>query len=175
MPVLNPTPPEVTAQRVIRRRPADISSVYGKSTGGPSEGGLADSVLSRPGWQGAYEGSSIDRAPSGTNDTLIQRQRGIMYRRARYQPPGEGGGTLSWTDAGPARDLPTTRFNRNWRPIVGGAHQYAEGQHTNLPTGQKQVGGQLKGKSAMVAGRQNRLTVQRYRGQSYSQTTSVVN
>lgn len=157
---------------VIRRRPTDIGSIYGHSTGGVVKD---DRVYSRPGWQGAYEGASIDRAPSGYNDTLVVRSRGLLFRKAYYLPPATGPGNLSWTAAGPIKDMPTTRFVRNLRPIVGGSNQDKEGMHTNLPTGQQQVGGQLNGKTAMVAGRQNRLSVQRYRGQSFSQTTTALN
>ncbi len=158
--------------RVIRRRPTDIDTIYGKSAGGvPPD----SRVLNRPGWQGAYDGASTDRAPSGYNDTLVKRSRGIIYRKAYYLPPALGAGELSWTAAGPIKDMPTTRFSRTLRPLVGGSNQDKEGMHTNLPTGQQQVGGQLSGKSSMVAGRQNRLSVQRYRGQSYSQTTKAIN
>lgn len=157
---------------VIRRRPTDMGTIYAKSTGGPPP---EERVLSRPGWQGAYDGATTDRAPSGYNDTLILRSRGIIYRKAYYLPPATGAGNLSWTAAGPIKDMPTTRFSRNLRPIVGGSNQDKEGMHTNLPTGQQQPGGQLRGRNAMVAGRQNRLSVQRYRGQSYSQTTKPVN
>lgn len=157
---------------VLRRRPTDAGSLLAHSTGGEPE---PDRVLNRPGWQGAYSGASIDRAPSGYNDALIQRTRGVMYRKAYYIPPALGSQNLSWTAAGPIKDMPTTRFTRNLRPLVGGSNQDREGMHTNLPTGQRQVGGQLAGRTRMTAGKQNRLTVQRYRGQSYSQTTQALN
>lgn len=138
-----------------------------------SSGGVAPigPVLSRPGWQGVMVGSSIDRAPGNTNDTLITRTRLYLWREPYYIPPAQA--ELSWTAAGPARSMPTTRFNRNIRPIVGGSNQEYEGAHTYLPTGQ-QGGNQLKGRKSMAPGKQNNLTVQRYRGQSYSATTKVI-
>lgn len=106
------------------------------------------------------------------NDTLIVKTRDYLYRRPTYIKPGDGGGNHSWTADGPSRDLPTTRFNRNYRPLVGGGHREMWGQHTNIQSGAKQ-GNQLVGKPAMRVAGQNRLTVQRYRGQTYSQTTQL--
>ena len=171
-PVLDPVP--YYDPNVIRRRPSDMGTIYGHSTS-ENLADLSPRVLSRPGWQGAYEGSSIDRAPGYTNDTLIRKTRGILYRKSYYIEPATGAGNLSWTNAGPVRDLPTTRFTRNLRPIVGGSNQVHEGMHTTLPTGQHQSGGQLRGRTRMTPGYQNRLSVQRYRGQSFSQTTAPVN
>lgn len=163
-------PTRVDQPDVIRRRPNDVGTIIGHSV---EVHPLTPAVLDRPGWQGHYEGASLNNQPGYTNDTLIQRLRIYMFRRAYYIPPALGAGDLSWTAAGPIRDLPTTRFNRNLRPIVGGSHADRWGMHTNLPTGQ-QAGNALPGKKRMVPGRQNRLTVQRYRGQSYSATTTVL-
>lgn len=151
----------------IRRRPNDMGTIIGHS---PEVHPLTPEILSRP-TQNQASGEN-NFAPGNTNDTLIVRTRGILFRRASYIPPALGPGNLSWTDAGPIRDLPTTRFNRNIRPIVGGSHADRWGMHTNLPTGQ-QAGNALPGKKRMTPGRQNRLTVQRYRGQSFSATTQL--
>lgn len=164
MPVLDV---EITDPSVFRRRPTDAGDMRNNS-----QGGLAPlpQVLSRPGWQGHLEGSSIDRAPGNTNDDLITRTRGLVYRRAFYIAPATASGNLSWTAAGPAKDMPTTRFNRNIRPIVGGSNQHMWGMHTN-PTGTRDNA--LSGKPRMVAAKRSQLTVQRYRGQSYSATTQL--
>lgn len=156
---------------VVRRRPADMGTIYGHSPNDVHP--LTPEVLDRPGWQGRYAGASNNFQPHYTNDDLIVRERTVQFRRPYYQPPALGAGNLSWVDAGPVRDIPTTRWVRNIRPIVGGSHQDVWGKHTNLPTGQKN-GNQLDGKKKMVPGRQNRLTVQKYRGQSYSSTTMIV-
>lgn len=162
-PILVARPGYQTA--VINRFPKNMGDERNNS-----QGGLAHTanILDRPGWQGKYEGASIDRAPGNTNDTLIERTRSYMYRRPYYISPATASGNLNWTAAGPARDMPTTRFNRNWRPLVGGSHQNMWGWHTN-PSGARD--NKLAGKSRMRPGKQNNLTVQRYRGQSYSQTT----
>lgn len=150
---------------VVRRRPTDIGDARNSSQGGIA----VDRGRDRANPYQDFVQSDFTGAQN-TNDTLIVRARDYKYRRPVYRPPATGSAELSWTAAGPARDLPTTRFNRNWRPIVGGSHQSTWGYHTNLPTGQKQ-GNQLAGRSAMRPAKQNRLTVQNYRGQSYSQST----
>jgi hypothetical protein len=150
-------------------RNRNIGDIIGNSTGGAVAG---PAILDRPGWQGAYVGSSIDRAPGNTNDSLITRTRNYLYRRAYYIPPATGSAEFNQTLSGAVRDIPTTRFNRNVRPIVGGSNQNMEGMHTYYPTGQ-QAGNKLAGKTRMRPGKQNTLTVQRYRGQSYSETTVV--
>lgn len=156
----------------IRGRATNIGTVYGHSR---SFVPTQPQVLDRPGRWGNYEGQTVDFAPSRARDALIIRQRAYIWRRADYVKPGDTPGNHSWVDDGPIRDMPTTRFNRNIRPAAGsGLHDASDwGQHTNIPSGQKS-GNQLKGKAAMKAGRQNRLTVQRYRGQSFSSTTQIV-
>lgn len=153
--------------RVIRSRASDtMGTIYGHSRGGVAP---QPEVLNRPTGQN-FDG--LNRYRPDTNDKLIVRERGPVFRKPAYIPPGDGGGNHNWTADGPARDIPTFRFNRNWRPIVGGGHRDMWGQHTNLTTGQA-AGNQLAGKSRMRPGRQNQLTVARYRGQSYSQTTKI--
>lgn len=149
---------------IISRVPVNIANARNNSTGGPPFEGA---VRNRPGVNHA----SFDRAPGMLNDTEIVRQRNYLWRRAYAIPAAQ-----AWHNPladGPTRDMPTTRFNRNIRPIVGGSKQSSEGMHTYLPTGQ-QGSSQLAGKKRMMPGRQNRLTVQRYRGQSYSATTQVI-
>lgn len=147
---------------IIRQRPAHIDTIYGKSQGGAPEHQQVNRQYTNLDVQDRYNPSA--------NDTLIQRKREYRYRRPIYF--GAANNWVNWTAAGPSRDLPTTRFNRNVRPIVGGGHRDMWGQHTNLDTGQA-GGNQLSGKPRMMPGKQNNLTVQRYRGQSYSQTTRL--
>lgn len=158
-------------ESVIRRRPADMGTIYGHSPNDVHP--LTPEILDRPGWPGEVLIDKKDFVPGITNDELINREREYVYRRPYYIPPALGPGNMSWPDSGPAKDLPTFRFNRNIRPIVGGSHAVDWGRHTNIPSGQKN-GDQLAGKKKMRAGKQNRLTVQRYRGQSYSSTTQVL-
>jgi hypothetical protein len=154
--------------RVIKRRPTDIVDIIGNSTGGPP--GFPP-VLNRPQRQNFTEQAFIPN--TGQNDQLIKRTRMYVYRNANAIPAGIGAGNLSWVAAGPAKSIPTVRFNRNIRPIVGGGHRSMWGQHTNIDSGQKQ-GNQLAGRSRMKPAGTNRLTVQRYRGQSFSSTTQTV-
>jgi len=149
--------------RVMRHR--NVGTIFGHSKGGPAD---QPPILDRPLRQDFTE---MNREPLTHNDTLIQHERGILWRRPNYQPPANG--WVNWTECGPAKDLPTTRFNRNWRPIVGGGHRAQWGQHTYMDSGQH-GGSQLAGKSRMRPAKQNQLTVQRYRGQSYSSTTNTV-
>lgn len=151
---------------VARYRYAGADSIYGHSRGGTA--GLPQ-VLNRPERQDFTQRTNYNPR---ANDTLIQKERDYLYRRPTYFPPGDGGGNHSWTNDGPAKDLPTFRFNRNYRPIVGGGHRDMWGWHTNIPTNQSRNA--LEGKPRMRPGKQNNLTVQRYRGQSYSQTTQVI-
>lgn len=114
--------------------------------------------------------NQINRQPHYTNANLIDYERDYKYRRAYSVPPALASGNMNWQDSGPTKDMPTTRFNRNWRPIVGGGHRYMWGMHTNINAAR---GNQLEGKPRMRPAGQNRLTVQRYRGQSYSQGTQL--
>jgi len=164
--------------QVVRRRPTDVGTIYGHSRGLVP---VNPRVLSRPDRNGVgrdTEGRLTgwrDRVPSIGNDTLIIRQRAYLWRRQLdYIRPGDTPGNHSWVADGPIRDMPTTRFNRNVAQKPGaGLHSMADwGLHTNIPTGQK-IGNALAGKSRMRPAAQNRLTVQRYRGQSYSATTEV--
>lgn len=149
--------------RVIKRRPSDDVDIFGNSTGGIAP---QPAILNRPERQNF---TNMVRVPDKSNDDLIQRRRMYVYRNANATPAGLSAGNLSWVAAGPAKSLPTTRFNRNIRPLVGGGHRDMWGQHTNIDTGKG--ANQLTGRPRMKPAGTNRLTVQRYRGQSYSQTT----
>lgn len=160
--------PGMPGPRVIRPRSTDarVGTIYGHSRGGIDD---LPTVENRPPRQDFTQQNFT--GTMATNDKLITRVRGLVYRRPYYMPPPLGAGDLSWTAAGPAKDLPTTRGNRNFRPLVGGGHRDMWGQHSDFNTiGQNQ----LEGKSRMRPGKQNQLTVQRYRGQSYSATTQLV-
>lgn len=150
--------------RTIRRRPTDDGTLFGHSQGGIAP---QPQILNRPQRQDFNE---MNREALTFNDTLIQRRRMYVYRNANAIPAGVSAGNISWLDSGPPKSLPSFRFNRNIRPLVGGGHRDMWGQHTNIVSGQ-QAGNQLAGRSRMKPAGQNRLTVQRYRGQSYSQTT----
>lgn len=112
--------------------------------------------------------SQIDRgfAPGDTNDKLVNKSRGPWYHRPYYIPPPI---PVNWTQAGPVRNELHMR-TYTYRKESGESFQYREGMHTMVPrqNAQKQIG-----KERMTSARQNRLTVQRYRGQSYSNTTKV--
>lgn len=111
----------------------------------------------------------IDRgfAPGNTNDREINKTRGPWYHRPYYIPPG--GFPINWTEAGPVRNELHMR-TYTYRRESGQSFQFREGMHTMVPRQQAQ---QQNGKEKMTSARQNRLTVQRYRGQSYSNTTKV--
>lgn len=149
---------------VARYRAAGGDAIYGHSRGGTGPDPID---LNRPPRQ---DFSELSRENPRANDSLIEKDRKYLYRNAHYTPPGDNAGNHNWTADGPVKSLPTFRFNRNWRPIVGGGHRDMWGQHTNLRTLGRN---QLEGKARMRGGRQNRLTVQRYRGQSYSETTRL--
>jgi hypothetical protein len=107
---------------------------------------------------------------NNTNDQLITRDRGVLFREPAYFMPPQGSAQHNWTADGPSRSIPTFRFNRNVRPLVGGGHRDMWGQHTNIDAARQN---QLEGKPRMRPARQSQLTVQRYRGQSYSATTQL--
>lgn len=132
--------------------------VYGQSRGGVAFKGR---VIGRPGRAGEI---TTVQPPQNQNTTLIVRTRGAYLRESYYLPPAAG--WVSWTAAGPARRIIKER-NFTWRPIVA-APRY-QGLHTNIPIQPRDEAGRQR----MQPRRQNRLTVQRYRGQTYSQTTKL--
>lgn len=139
-------------------RPAGQGDLYGQSRGGVAFKGR---VIGRPGRAGEI---TTVQPPQNTNATLIVRARGGYLRESYYLPPAQG--MANWTAAGPARNTLRER-NFTWRPIVA-APRY-KGLHTNIPIQPRDEAG----RQAMRPRRQNRLTVQRFRGQTYSQTTQL--
>lgn len=148
---------------VVKRRPTDLVDIIGNSTGG-----IAVARAGRTGRPQDVMMLKLDRNPSIANDTRITRTRIPIFRRGYYIPPAQA--WMNWTESGPTRDIITFRFSRNIRPIVGGSNQDLYGMHTNP---ERTITDPLKGKPRMRPGRQNRLTVQKYRGQSFSQTTNL--
>lgn len=145
-------------------------AVYGVSNGGmPFQGRVRGTAGQRggAGWQ-ANEDITRVSPPGNVNDKLIQKERGGIFRNAYYMEPATASGNLSWTAAGPVPTLLNMR-KRNLRPIVGGSQSDRWGMHTNIPLQPRD----LAGKNKMRPGRQSQLTVQVYRGQSYSSTTRV--
>ncbi|TCO52995.1 hypothetical protein [Actinocrispum wychmicini] len=70
---------------------------------------------------------------------------------------------------------PTMRMaTGSYRRWTGATRTHYAGYHTYLAETNVAAKAQGTAKGGMVPGRQNRLTVQRYRGQSYSQSTTVL-
>lgn len=113
-------------------------------------------------------GVSYDRAPGNTNDTLIQYSRGPWFHQGYYIGPGQG--VVDWTKSGPSRPS-LHMWRRTWNPTAGWSGQTNEGMHTMIPAQNPQL---QQGKTPMQRYQRPFLTVQRYRGQSYSQTTKVL-
>jgi hypothetical protein len=133
-------------------------NLYGQSRGGVAFRGR---VVGRPGRAG--DGSTAN-PPQNSNTTLNARARGGYYRESYYIAPANG--WVNWTAAGPIRRI-IREWNYNYRPVV--ASPRWQGLHTNIPIQPRDQAGRAR----MQARRQNRLTVQRFRGQTYSQTTKL--
>lgn len=102
--------------------------------------------------------------PDATNDQGITKMRGPWFHTGNMIPLAN---PIRWTEAGPIR--PEMHFfTFSWRRWSGGAFQNREGLHTMLP----RPG--LSTRHQMMARGQNRLAIQRFRGQSFSQTTQVL-
>lgn len=107
---------------------------------------------------------------SNTNDQLIQRNRGPWMHVGYYLPPPVT--EISWTAAGPAR--PELHMRQGgYRRWSGADNQFYEGMHSNGPAGTALTNKRILEKVQMTPPVQNPITVPRYRGQSYSQTTRV--
>lgn len=107
----------------------------------------------------------IDRTPLNQNDSQEYRNLAPWFHKSFYLPPPQG--QPSWTAAGPPRlelHMGTFRLRR----LSGKYGQDQEGMHSNI------VRPLLPNRSKMQAGKQNFLTIQRYTGQSYSETTKTV-
>lgn len=109
-------------------------------------------------------------------DSEVQKSRGPWFHTGNYIPLAD---PLRWTDAGPIR--PEMHFwTFAWRRGSGQYGRALEGLHTMLPkpTKYQAVDEQRRqsqpNRTIMKRPYQNRVTVQRYRGQSYSQSTTVL-
>ncbi|MER5542467.1 hypothetical protein ABT072_08410 [Streptomyces sp. NPDC002589] len=134
------------------------------ASGGPPESGRV-----RGSW-GRIErvGGPVFANPS---TAVEDRRRGPYWRVGNMRPPAD---PIRWTDAGPIRtELHMDTFT--WRRWSGGSHQDREGWHTGTPLAMRttRTAGSNKPR-IMKRPRQNRLTQQRYRGQTYSATTQVI-
>lgn len=99
------------------------------------------------------------------------RMRGAYWRTGNYIPARD---PLRWTEAGPIRpDMHMATYTyRRWS---GGSHSDREGLHTGTPVPLTAARGKGSGKPrTMARPRRSALTVQRYRGQTYSATTRVL-
>jgi hypothetical protein len=147
----------------------DPTRAYDTRTGrrGPSEGGEPESGR----LLGGRRGTEHVQGPVSVNDELTHRTRGPWYYAGNMRPPSE---PIRWTDSGPVR-LEMHMRTQQWRRWSGVFGQDLEGLHSGNPLVQTQNRNKGSRKRAqMRAPRQNRLTVQRYRGQSFSQTTQTL-
>lgn len=138
----------------------------------PGAGNERNSSTGGPEFAGPVGTHRVDvthtRFMGNSNDTLVVRDRGPWFHSSYYIGPGSG--VVNWTEAGPSR--PSLHLHRfNWRRVAGWSGQTREGMHTMIPSNNPQL---QSGKQRMQRTSQNMLTVQRYRGQSYSQTTKVL-
>lgn len=114
--------------------------------------------------------------PDKVFDTEIHKSRGPWFHTGNYIPRAD---PLRWTDAGPIR--PEMHFwTFSWRRGSGQYGRALEGLHTMLPKPTKYRQGDEQRKQAapnrtiMRRPMQNRLTVQKFRGQSNSQRTQIL-
>jgi hypothetical protein len=108
-----------------------------------------------------------DIAPQNTQDRLIYKDKRAWYHHSKG--PSLPVNIGAWDQSGPAPmslRLKTFAF----RDMAGWSGQRNEGLHTNIAFSPRT----LPGRRAMTVRPQNRLTVARYRGQSYSSTTEVL-
>lgn len=105
--------------------------------------------------------------PQNLNDGRIHRVRVAWHDQGRAPSLPKNFG--AWDQAGPARPI-LRNYIMNLRRVVGGSNQIKEGMHTipGIPTRT------LPGKPRQTTTQQYRLTVPRYVGQSYSDTTEVL-
>jgi hypothetical protein len=112
--------------------------------------------------------------PDAPNVALDFRSRGTWWRENHFIPPAE---PIRWTDSGPSR-LNMRQNTFSWRRGAGNsstANKFIFG-HTMLPQPYAPTFNRGANKAyVMSQPHDNRVTVQRYRGQSYSQTTQVIN
>lgn len=107
--------------------------------------------------------------PPTTHDMTIRRERGPWMHTGNYIPLAA---PLRQTEAGPIRPDMHMRTHQ-WRRWSGGQHGDRTGWHTMLPNTEQRA--ERSGRTQQQRRTQGRLTVQRFRGQSYSQSTQVLN
>lgn len=122
-------------------------------------------------FSGRYRQMNESRQPDGFEfNTLFFKSRGPFFVSGNTYPIAD---TVRQSEQGPAR--PGMRMaTGSYRKWVGNSNTHFKGDHTWLRdqvNDQRSVGTQ---KGGMRGQRLNRLTVQQYRGQSYSQTTTVL-
>lgn len=147
-----------------RPRYDTVTPRRGDASGGPPESGRVRHAWSRI----ERVGGPVFANPSGAVET---RRRGPYWRAGNYRPAAD---PIRWTDSGPIRaELHMDVFT--WRRWSGGSHQDRTGLHTGTPVAMRsaRTAGSNKPKN-MTRPRRNRLTEQRYRGQTYSATTQVI-
>ena len=106
-----------------------------------------------------------DQTPMQTLDDGITKEKGAWWDYSNQSPLPVNLG--DWPNSGPVS--PTLRLRTfTWRRTSQG--QRNRGLHTNIAWSPRT----LPGRDSMVARQQNRLTVARYRGQSFSSTTEVL-
>jgi hypothetical protein len=109
-------------------------------------------------------------AGGSENNTLFFKTRGPFFVTGNSYPIAD---TIRQSEQGPER--PRMRMaTGNYRKWGGNSNTQFGGFHTYMDeqTAASKKQGQQKG--GMKGGRMNRLTVQAYRGQSYSQSTRVI-
>lgn len=105
-----------------------------------------------------------DLAPQDTLDDLVYKNKKPWWDTGNQLLPKNIG---NWTASGPQR--PTIRLRTfTWRK--GSQGNLNRGLHTNISHSPRT----LPGREKMVPGRQNRLTIARFRGQSFSSTTQIL-
>jgi hypothetical protein len=106
-----------------------------------------------------------DRDPGNTLDDGVTKNKQAWWQHSNEGPLPKNIG--NWTESGPVN--PTLRLMTiTWRRTSQGRRNL--GMHTNIAWSPRN----LPGRESMVARSQNRLTVARYRGQSFSSTTTVL-
>lgn len=120
---------------------------------------------------GRYRRGNESRPPDGYEfNTLFFKTRGPFFVTGNTYPIAD---TVRQSEQGPAR--PGMRMaTGSYRKWVGNSCSRFPGNHTWLREqviDQKSIGTQ---KGGMRGQRLNRLTVQQYRGQSYSQSTQIL-
>lgn len=106
-----------------------------------------------------------DYKPNNTLDDGVTKEKGAWWQHSNQSPKPVMLG--DWPASGPVS--PTLRLRTfTWRRTSQGQRNF--GLHTNIAWSPRT----LPGRDSMVARQQNRLTVARYRGQSFSSTTEIL-